>query len=111
MYIKKKKKFIERIIYNFLFNHFLRNKRFPLSQLGFTPEDLCISQLLSTIIEIQTVFDNNPAIDVRGVFFLHFQNWHGGLIFKLIWYGVETELLSLLKNYLQNREQRVALNG
>ena len=64
----KKKKFIERIIYNFLLNHFLRNKRFPLSQLGFTPEDLCISQLLSTIIEIQTVFDNNPAIDVRGVF-------------------------------------------
>ena len=26
-------------------------------------------------------------------------------------YGVEGELLSLLKNYLENREQRVVLNG
>ena len=26
-------------------------------------------------------------------------------------YGVEGELLSLLKNYLRNREQRVVLNG
>ena len=34
-----------------------------------------------------------------------------GIIFKLKAYGVEGELLSLLRNYLQNREQRVALNG
>ena len=31
--------------------------------------------------------------------------------FKLTSYGVEVELLLLLKNYLENREQRVALNG
>ena len=37
--------------------------------------------------------------------------WHDGLIFKLKSYGVEGELLSLLKNYFQKREQRVALNG
>ena len=37
--------------------------------------------------------------------------WHDGLIFKLRSYGVEDELLSLLKNYLQNREQRVVSNG
>ena len=37
--------------------------------------------------------------------------WYDGLIFKLKSYGVESELLSLLKNYLQNREQRVVLNG
>ena len=34
-----------------------------------------------------------------------------GLIFKLKAYGIEGELLSLLENYLQNREQRVVLNG
>ena len=33
------------------------------------------------------------------------------LIFKLKAYGIEGELLSLLENYLQNREQRVVLNG
>ena len=37
--------------------------------------------------------------------------WHDGLIFKLRSYGVEDELLSLLKNYLQNCEQRVVSNG
>ena len=37
--------------------------------------------------------------------------WHDGLIFKLKFYGVEGELLSLLKNYLQSRKQRVVLNG
>ena len=31
--------------------------------------------------------------------------WHDGIIFKLKAYGVEGELLSLLKNYLENREQ------
>ena len=37
--------------------------------------------------------------------------WHDGFIFKLKSYDVEGELLLLLKNYLRNREQRVALNG
>ena len=37
--------------------------------------------------------------------------WHDGLIFKLKSYGVEGELLLLLKAYLRNREQRVVLNG
>ena len=37
--------------------------------------------------------------------------WHDGTIFKLKAYGVEGKLLSLLKNYLENREQRVVLNG
>ena len=37
--------------------------------------------------------------------------WHDGIIFKLKAYSVEGELLSLLKNYLENSEQRVAWNG
>ena len=37
--------------------------------------------------------------------------WHDDLIFKLKAHGVEGELLSLLENYLQYREQRVVLNG
>ena len=37
--------------------------------------------------------------------------WYDSLIFKLKSYGDECKLLSLLKNYLQNREERVVLNG
>ena len=37
--------------------------------------------------------------------------WHEGLIFKLKQNGVTGNLLKLLENYLNNRKQRVVLNG
>ena len=64
---------------------------------------------------IQTVCDNNPTVDVRDVFLdiskVFDKVWHDSLIFKLKSCGAETELLSLLRNYLENREQRIVLNG
>ena len=108
-------KIFERVIYNSLFNHFLSNKLFTPSQSGFLSGDSCIAQLLSIIHELQTAFDNNPTVDERGVFLdiskALDKAWHDGLIFKLKSYGVEGELLSLLQNYFQNREQRVILNS
>ena len=79
------------------------------------PGDSCIAQLLSIIHEIQTAFGNNPTVDVRGVS-LDNSNafdkvWHIRLLFKLKAYGVDGEVLSLLENYLENRNQRVFLNG
>ena len=104
----------ERVIYNSLFNYFQRNKLFKPSQSGFLPGDSSIAQLLSIIHEIQTAFDENPAVDVRGVFLdiskAFDKVWHDEIIFKLKAYGVKGELLSLLKNYLENREQKVVLN-
>ena len=38
------------------------------SQSGFIPGNSCIAQLLSMIHEIQIAFDNNPTVDMRGVF-------------------------------------------
>ena len=108
-------KVFERVIYNSLFSHFLSNKLFTPSQSGFLPGDSSIVQLLSITHEIQTAFDNNPTVDVRGIFLdiskAFDKVWHESLVFKLKSYGVEGELLSLLKNYLQNREQSVVLNG
>ena len=60
-------KIFERVIYNSLFNYFLSNKLFVPSQSGFLTGDSSISQLLSIICEIQTAFDNNPTVDLRGV--------------------------------------------
>ena len=65
--------------------------------------------------QIQNEFDENRNRDVRSVFLdiskTFDKVWHDGLIFKLKVYGIEGEILSLLEKYLQNREQRVVLNG
>ena len=37
--------------------------------------------------------------------------WHSGLLFKLKAYGIEGQLLALLKDYLHGRQQRLVLNG
>ena len=108
-------KMFERVIYNSLFNYFQSNRLFTPSQSSFLPGDSCIAQLLSIIHETHTAFDENPTVDVTGVFLgiskTFDKVWHDGIIFKLKCYGAECELLSLLKNYLENREQRVVLNG
>ena len=102
----------ERVIYNSLFDHFQSNKLLSSSQLGFLPGDSCIAQLLSITYEIQTAFDNNPTVDVRGVFLdiskAFDKVWHIGLLFKA-W--VEGQSLALLKDYLYSGKQRVVLNG
>ena len=52
-------------------------------------------------------FDNNQIVDISKDFD---KAWHSRLLFKLEGYGVEGQLLALLKDYLHNRKQRVVLN-
>ena len=108
-------KIFERVIYDSLFNYFLRNTIFTPSQSWFLWGDSYIAQPLSIIHEIQTAFDENPTAGVRDVFLdilkAFDKLWHDNLIFKLKSYGDEGEFLLLIKNYLHNREQRVAFNG
>ena len=69
-----------------------------------------LPQLLLIIHEIQTAFDENRTVDLRGVFLdiskAFDKFWHDGIIFTLKAYGVEGELLSLLKKILkiENKE-------
>ena len=61
-------KIFERVICNSLLNYFISNKLFTPSRSGFLPGDSCIAQLSSIILEIQTAFDENLTVEVRGVF-------------------------------------------
>ena len=79
------------------------------------PGDSCISQLLSIVHEIQSSFDYKPPTGVRAIFLDIWKAfdkvWHLGLLFKLISYGAEGNFLRLLENYLDNRKQRVIVDG
>ena len=108
-------KVFEKILYNNLFSYLKENDLIVKNQSGFLPGDSCISQLLSITDDIYKAFDGNPSLEARGVFLdmskAFDKVWHEGLLHKLKCYGVEGKMYELLKNFLNDRKQRVVLNG
>ena len=106
------KKF-ERLIYNNLLEYFIDNDLISQNQSGFKPGDSCIDQLTSTTHEIYQFFDD--GLEVRGVFLdiskAFDKVWREGLIVKLKQNGIKGNLLDTLTNFLNDRKQRVVLNG
>ena len=104
-------KSFERLIFNSLFNYFMQNKLFTECQSGFIPGDFALHnscQLHMKSIKFLTVTQRLR----RGEFFLDISKvWNEGLIFKLKACGIDGDLLRLLINYLEDRDQRVVLNG
>ena len=60
-------------------------------------------------------FDHNLSLEVRGNFLdiskAFDKVWHDGLLYKLESFGISGNLLKLFHSYLNNRQQRVAVNG
>ena len=108
-------KIFEKVIYDNLFTYLQENKFLSENQSGFRRNDSCISQLIAITHDIYKSFDANPSLETRGVFLdiskAFDKVWHDGLLYKLKCYGVEGGLFNILQNYLQNRKQRVVLNG
>ena len=108
-------KIFERIIFNSLYNHFEKNDILNANQSGFRIGDSCINQLISITHNIYQSFDASPTLEVRGVFLdiskAFDKVWHEGLIFKLKANGVEGKMLNLIESFLNERYQRVVLNG
>ena len=75
--------------------------------------DSCINQLISITHEIYKSFDvgyNVPSVflDISKSFG---KVWHQSLHYKLKQNGISGKLLDILKDFLDNRTQRVILNG
>ena len=108
-------KVFERIIYNNVFLFLEDNKLLAPNQSGFRPNDSCIDQLLSIVHSIYSDFDHNPSLEVRGNFLdiskAFDKVWHDCLLYKLECFGIPGNLLKLFHSYLNNRHQRVVLNG
>ena len=85
------------------------------NQSGFRVGDSCINQLIGITHNIYHSFDANPTLEVRGVFLdiskAFDKVWHEGLIFKLKSNGIEGKILNLINSFLNERYQRVVLNG
>ena len=106
-------KIFERLIYNNLFKYFIENDLISQNQSGFKPGDSCINQLISITHEIYQPFDD--GLEVRGIFLdiskAFDKVWHEGLVYKLKQNGVNGNLLETLTSFLNDRKQRVVLNG
>ena len=82
---------------------------------GFRPGDSTVNQLLSVTHKIYPAFEEFPSRETRAVFLdiskAFDKVWHDGLLFKLKSYGISGCLFSVLEDFLDNRQQRVVLNG
>ena len=106
-------KMFEKIIYDNMYAHFFGNKLISDKQSGYRRNDSTIKQLLSITHKIFKAFDEGH--EARAVFLdisrAFDRVWHEGIIFKLRQMGVEGHALNILKSFLENREQRVVLDG
>ena len=108
-------KLFEKIIFNYLYSYLNTNNLITKNQSGFRPGDSTTNQLLYLVNEIHQAFEDQKFLEVRAVFLdiskAFDKVWHDGLIFKLKQNGVSGSLLMFFQNYLNNRKQRVVLNG
>ena len=108
-------KIFEKLIFDSMYEHFCNHGLITPNQSGFRPNDSAINQLLAITHHIYCAFEENPSKETRAVFLdlskAFDRVWHEGLIYKLECKGISGNLLTLVRNYLKDRKQRVVLNG
>ena len=98
-------KIFERIICNNTYNYLVDNNLISQNQSGFKRGDSCINQLISITHDILNSLDE--GLEVRSFQ----QNLARRIDYKLQQNGISGELLNILVDFLNNRKQRVVLNG
>ena len=108
-------KVFEKFIFNNLYNNLTTHHLITKKQSGFRPGDSTTNQLIALVNEIHHAFDRTKLLEVRAIFLdiskAFDKVWHDGLFFKMRQNGISGQLLKLFQNYLNNRKQRVTLNG
>lgn len=106
-------KSFERIVFKYLYNHFLTNDILTPLQSGFVPGDSTVNQLTFLYNTFSKALDSGKEVrvifcDISKAFD---RVWHAGLLHKLKAAGVTDKLLAWFRDYLNNRKQRVVLPG
>ena len=104
---------LERVIKENVVSFLDRYKLVLKSQHGFTKNRSCLTNLLEYINYVTEVIDSGKPVDVV---YLDFSKafdrvCHRRLIYKLWKLGIRGEILDWITEWLQNRKQRVVLNG
>ena len=105
-------KIFECLLYHTMFDFISKNNLLSPNQSGLGQGDSYINQLLSINHEILRVFD--IGLEAHGIFFdisEGFDKIWDGLIFKLRQNGICSEIFNILRDFLNDRNQRVVLNG
>ena len=76
---------------------------------------MCALASLNNTHETYKSFDANPSLEVRGAFLdiskVFDRVWHDSLLFKLKLLGICGGYYNLIQSFLDNRHQRVVVNG
>ena len=93
--------------------HFDQNQILHSNQHGFRKKRSCESQLIITLNDIASSFDNGKQIDsILLDFSKAFDKVdHEKLILKLEYYGINGKIIMWIRNFLYNRTQKVVVNG
>ena len=106
-------KVFETFIRDTLCSHLINNDLLSTDQFGFCKGRSCVTQLLSTLYDWFAFLDQNIPVDA---IYLDFRKAfdtvpHKRLLSKLSGYGVKSNLLSWIEDFLSNRTQYVSING
>ena len=106
-------KVFEKCVCKYLHNYIVTNKLISPVQSGFTPNDSAVFQLIDLYDTFAKAIDDGKEIrvifcDISKAFD---RVWHEGLLFKLRRMGISGTLLEWFKSYLDQRLQRVVLEG
>ena len=108
-------KIFEKLIFNNLYTHIATHNFITKNQSGFRPCDSIKNQLIDLVNEIRRAFDSTKSLEVRAISLdiskAFDKVWHDGLISKMRQNGVPGRQLKRFQSYLNNRKQRVVLNG
>ena len=103
----------EKIVFNNIYPYLIRNGLLSERNSGFKKLDGTVNQLIHIVNNIYNGLDDGKDIclvfmDISKAFD---RVYHPGLLFKLRQLGNEGRLLDWFKSYLENRRQRVVING
>ena len=106
-------KILEKIVFDQLYSYLNTHNLLSKNQSGFRSGDSTIYQLISIT---SNIFESFEEYDETRAVFLDISKafdkvWHEGVLYKLKCNGISGNLLEFIKHYLQNRHQRVVLNG